>query len=261
MCSRYLKIAIGLLLAMPVFATPAVLRVCSDPNNLPFSNKAQEGFENKLATLVAADLNTSLEYTWWSQRKSFARKSLDENACDLIMGVTAGLPDVLTTEPYYRSTYVFVSRADRNLQISSLMDSRLSSWRIGVHVVGDDYAPPAVALAHRGITKNIIGFSLFGSYGASNPPAKLIDAVASRDVDVAIVWGPFAGYFAQSEPAALTITPVQPVAFLGVPFEYSIAAAVKEGNQHLVDQVNVILRAHTDDIRALLHQYGIPQIP
>jgi ABC-type amino acid transport substrate-binding protein len=176
------------------------------------------------------------------------------------MGVPASLPDVLTTEPYYRSTYVFVSRRDRNLQISSLLDPRLADWRVGVHVVGDDYAPPAFALARRGITKNVVGFSLFGPYGEPNPPGKLIDAVESGNVDVAIVWGPFAGYFAKGEPSPLEVTPVRPAAFLGVPFEYNIAAAVRKGNQELRNQVDAILRAHMADIHKLLEQYGVPQL-
>ncbi len=179
------------------------LRVCADPNNLPFSNEAREGFENRLAAMVARDLGAKLEYTWWSQRKSFIKNSLDAGRCDVLMGIPAALDSIEVTKPYYRSTYVFVSRQDRALRVCSLDDARFEKWRIGIHVVGDDYAPPAVALARRGLAANLVGYSLFGSYGEANPPAKLVDAVERGDVDVAIVWGPFAGYFAKarSEPA------------------------------------------------------------
>src|SRR5438477_4062616 len=102
------------------------------------------------------------------------------------MGIPATLESITATSPYYRSTYVFVSRRDRKLDITSLDDARLANWRIGIHVVGDDYAPPAYALARRGITSNIVGFSLFGEYGEPNPPARLIDAVAAGDIDIAI---------------------------------------------------------------------------
>lgn len=180
-------------------ANQPILRVCADPNNLPFSNQQQQGFENKLAQMLAAQLGAKLEYTWWSERQSFLKNSLEAGRCDLVMGLPASLPSVATSKPYYQSTYVFVSRHDRNLHVMSLDDSRLSKWRVGVHVVGNDYAPPAAALARRGITGNVIGFSLFGANGTTNPARKLIDAVANGQIDVAIVWGPFAGYFAKQE--------------------------------------------------------------
>ncbi len=158
------------------------------------------------------------------------------------MGVPTSLASLDVTKPYYRSTYVFVSRHDRNLQLTSLADPRLAQWRIGVHVVGDDYAPPAAALAHRGITSNVLGFSLFGEYGEQNPPRKIIDAVATGDIDVAIVWGPFAGYFARQENTQLDIVPVSPPMFLAVPFTYDISAGVKKGNDTLRTQVDNVLQ-------------------
>lgn len=227
---------------------------------MPFSDHAQEGMENKLASLVASEMGATVQYTWWSERKSFAKTSLAQGACDLILGVTAGMPDVLTTQPYYRSTYVFLSRRDRDLRISSLADEKLSELRIGVHVVGDDYAPPAFALAHRGLTKNVIGFSLFGPSGEQNTPAKLVHAVADGSVDVAIIWGPFAGYFAKAERVPMDITPVRPPAYLGVPFTYDIAAAVANGNDVLRDKVGAILQSHHAEIQELLNEFGIPQV-
>src|SRR5205807_2334710 len=157
-------------------AEQRVLRVCADPNNMPFSNDRAEGFENKLAEMIAGKLGAKLQYTWWSERKSFIRNSLDQGRCDVVMGLPAALESITATHPYYRSTYVFVSRRDRKLDITSLDDPRLENWRIGIHVVGDDYAPPAYVLARRGITANIVGFSLFGEYGEPNPPARIIDA-------------------------------------------------------------------------------------
>jgi mxaJ protein len=247
------------LLAMPVFGRPT-LRVCADPNNLPFSNEQKQGFENKLAELVAANLGSQLEYTWWSQRKNFAKRSLQEGACDVVMGVPSGLQGVLTSEPYYRSTYVFVSRRDHNLQIGSLADPRLCNLRIGIHVVGDDFAPPAFALAHRGITENVVGFSLLGSFGEANPQRKLIDAVANNEIDLAIAWGPFAGYFSQEEKAALAITPVEPAVFLGVPFTYSIAAGVRPGNEQLKTELDHILEAKSAAVQQILRSYDVPQV-
>jgi mxaJ protein len=243
-----------------VFAHPATLRVCADRNNLPFSNEQGQGFENQLAELISANLNTKLEYVWWSERKSFAKTSLNAGACDLIVGVPAGMPDVLTTEPYYRSTYVFVWRKDRDLQITSLTDPQLAHLRIGIHVVGDDFAPPSIALARQGIAENIIGYSLFGEFGKPNPARKLIDAVEKGDIDIAISWGPFAGFFARDERFPLVIVPVSPTAFLGVPFSYGISAAVRIGNQPLKVELDRILTAHSAEVQQILARYAVPEV-
>lgn len=265
MYSRYLRF-VCLCVAPPVlFASQGdlsqpTIRVCADPNNLPMANQQEQGYENKIAELLAAGLNAKLQYTWWSQRRSFAKRSLDAGACDVVLGIPAQMPDVLATEPYYRSTYVFVSRRDRGLDISSLTDPRLSDLRIGIHMVGEDYAPPSYALAHRGIT-NLVGFSLFGEAGELNPPAKLIDAVERGDVDVAIVWGPFAGYFARSARLPLNIVPVAPSAYRGIPFTYEISAAVRQGNEPLKTQLDRILGSERPAIQRILDEYAVPQLP
>jgi mxaJ protein len=261
MYSRCRRLVLLILAAIPTLAQNSVLRVCADPNNLPFSNQQKQGFENKLADLLAAGANARLEYTWWSQRKSFAKKSLDQGACEVVLGVPTSLPDVLTTRVYYRSTYVFVTRHDRNLHVASLADPRLSTLRIGIHVVDDNYAPPAFALARLGITQNVVGFSLFGEYGQPNPPRKLIDAVETGAVDVAIVWGPFAGYFSQGAPLPLDIAPVAPSTFGGVPFTYEISAAVREGNNTLKTELDQILQSQSAAVHKILEQYAVPQVP
>lgn len=241
-------------------ASERVLRVCADPNNMPFSNDQAQGFENKLAELIASKLGAKLEYIWWSQRKSFVRNSLDEGRCDLIMGIPSSLSSVAATKPYYRSSYVFVSRHDRNLQVGSLADPRFDEWRIGVPVVGEDYAPPAAALARRGITQNVIGFSLFGEYGEQNPPRKIMDAVANGDIDVAIVWGPFAGYFVKQEPVALDVVPVSPLMFLSIPFSYDISAGVRKGNDTLRAEVDHVLESESATVQQILVEYGVVQV-
>lgn len=246
--------------SMPCFAADAsALRVCADPNNMPFSNEHGDGFENKLAELLAAKLGSKVEYTWWSQRKSFLKNSIGQGRCDVVMGVPTGIESVTTTKPYYRSTYVFVSRNDRDLHVASLLDPRLEKWRIGIHVVGDDYAPPAFALARRGITANVVSFSLFGQYGEPNPPSKIIDAVVNGDVDIAIVWGPFAGYFAKSTKTHLDIAPVSPAMFAGVPFAYDISLGVKQGNRALKAELESVLDGESAPIDRLLSDYGVPR--
>lgn len=157
-----------------------VLRVCSDPNSLPQSNRAEEGYENRLAELVARDLGGGLEYAWRAQRRGFIREMLNAGRCDVVMGLSTGHDVASTTRPYDRSTYVFLVRADIGPHIESLDDRRLRTLRVGVHVIGDDYAntPGAHALGKRGIVDNVRGYSIFGDYGQPNPPARLVEAVA-----------------------------------------------------------------------------------
>src|SRR5215212_10242554 len=207
-----------------------VLRVCADPNNLPYSNQRQEGFENRLAELIAGELGARVQYTWWPQRRGFLRNTLWGHACDLVMGVPPGTERVLTTTPYYRSTYVFVSRTDRSLHIRSLDDPRLRKLQIGVQLVGDDYAntPPVHALSRRGIRGNLVGFSVYGDYSQENPPARIIDAVIAGTVDLAVAWGPLAGYFAQRSPVPLELVPVSPaIDPPGLRFTFDISLAVR----------------------------------
>src|SRR5690349_11696346 len=191
-------------------ATHEPLRVCSDPNNLPFSDEHGEGFENELATLIAKELGTTVEYTWFPQRRGFIRNTLKAKRCDLVLGVPAGYELVATTKPYYRSSYVFVTRADRKLDIRSFDDPRLAKLTIGLHAVGDDYAaiPPAHELAARNLTDHIVGYSIYGDYSEDSPPAKLVDAVARGEIDVAIAWGPLAGYYAKRAKPRLRVLPI-----------------------------------------------------
>src|SRR2546423_1564687 len=208
------------------------LHVCADPNNLPYSNRSGQGFENRLAELIAHDLHANLDYVWWSQRKNFLRDTLNAGRCDLVMGVPANMPGTLTSRPYYRSSYVFVFREHSGLDLISLDDPALNRLRIGVHVVGDAYAPPGQALARRGIVSNIVGFSLFGRHDEPNPARAILDALARDQIDVALVWGPQAGYFAAHEPVAMRVTPLPAAEQTPMlPFVYEISVAIRPGDQ------------------------------
>jgi quinoprotein dehydrogenase-associated probable ABC transporter substrate-binding protein len=234
------------------------LRVCADPNNLPFSNRTGDGLENKLAQLIAHDLSADVKYVWFSERKNFLKNSLNAGLCDAVLGVPADIEGALLTRPYYRSTYVTVSRADRNLQIDSLYGPGLKDLRIGLHIVEDDYAPPGHLLAAEGLSGQIVGYSLYGAYGEMNPPARLIDAVANNEVDLAIVWGPFAGYFAKKTPVRLAIQPVSPSRFQMIPFTYSIGVAVRKGDVALQSAIQQVLDRECERIRALVKEYAFP---
>jgi mxaJ protein len=236
------------------------VRVCADPNNLPFSNRAGQGLENRLAQLIAQDISADLKYVWFSERRNFLKNSLEAYLCDAVLGVPVEMDDALLTRPYYRSTYVMVTRADRALKIDSLYDPALNDLRIGLHVVGDDYAPPGHLLAAQGLSKNIVGYSLYGAYGESNPPARLIKAVANNEVDFAIVWGPFAGYFARKTPTRLAIQPVSPSRFQMIPFTYAIGVAVRKGDVALQFAIQEALDKECPRIRALLKAYAFPSV-
>lgn len=244
-------------------ADQRALRVCADPNNLPFSDSSGAGFENQLASLVAAEMHARVSYTWWAQRRGFVRNTLNARECDVVMGVPAQFELTAVTRPYYRSSYVFVSRRDRALGLRSLDDSALRHLRIGVQLVGDDYAnaPPAHALARRGIVDNVRGFNVQGDYRRPSPPARIIDAVASGDIDVAIAWGPLAGYFASRESVPLDVVPVSPqMDPPALPLAFDMSIGVRRGDKALRDTLNAILTRRHASIDSLLAVYGVPVV-
>jgi mxaJ protein len=238
------------------------LRVCADPNNLPFSNAAGEGFENRIVALIAGELGAELRYAWWAQRRGFLRNTLKAEACDLVPGLPANLEGVRTTAPYYRSTYVFVTRAD-GPEIASLDDPVLRAHRIGVQLVGDDGSntPPAHALARRGVIDNVRGFMITGDYGEPNPPARILDALARGEIDVAVVWGPLGGYFAPRSGVPLKVTPVRP-AFDGpqLPMVFDISMAVRKGDEALRHEIDAALDRRRADVDRILAEYGVPRV-
>jgi mxaJ protein len=249
------------LLVLQLGAPAHALVVCADPNNLPFSNRAGQGFENKLVTLLARDLHTTIQYVWWAQRRGFARHTLTPQGCDLWPGVASGAHGLKASHPYYRSTYVFVTRQAAALEHLSLDDPRLRTLTIGVQLVGYEAmnTPPAQALAARGITQNVRGFSVFGDYTRPNPPARIIEAVARREVDVALVWGPLAGYFARRASAPLRVEPVDDVGEW--PMSYDIAVGVRADEEQLRERIDAALNAEAVSIEALLRSYHIPHLP
>ncbi|HEY7028155.1 MAG TPA: substrate-binding domain-containing protein [Gemmatimonadales bacterium] len=247
----------------PTVMQPSELRVCADPNNLPFSNRAGQGFENQIAELIARDLGVTLSYTWMPERTGFLRNTLDAGRCDVVTGVPSGDSRLLTTSPYYRSTYVFVQRADRGPPIRSFSDPRLTHFRIGIHVIGDDYnsLPPGVALAKRGLERQVSGFSLYGDYSSPSPPHELIQAVADSQIDLAIVWGPLAGYFGRLSGKPLAITPVPASEGGGAArFTYDIAMGVRRGDSALRHTLDVALAQRRTEIAAILARYGVPVV-
>ncbi|HLH12623.1 MAG TPA: substrate-binding domain-containing protein [Methylovirgula sp.] len=257
-----ISLAVLLAWAPPVLAQSA-LRVCADPNNLPFSNDKGEGFENKIVELLAKDMGAKLEYTWWAQRRGYIRNTLNAEKCDLWPGVATAIDMMATSRPYYRSSYMFVTRTDRHLNIASFDDPVLRHLRIGVQMVGNDAqnTPPTHALARRGIIANVRGYMLYGDYERPNPPAAIIDAVEHGDIDVAIVWGPLAGYFASKEPQPLALVPVQP-AIDGAqwPMVFDISMGMRRYEPDFMEKIDQFLIRERPAIDAILAQYHVPRV-
>jgi quinoprotein dehydrogenase-associated probable ABC transporter substrate-binding protein len=244
-------------------AGPKAFRVCADPENLPASNQKQEGYENKIAQLIATELGEPLRYVWWGQRRGFIRNTmnatLEEGRCDVVIAVPKEYDLVRTTKPYFRSTYVFVYPRDKGPQIKSLDDPALKKVKIGVHLLGDDYTnpPPVHELSKRGVVGNLIGFSTF--YSADNPPSSIVDAVASGRVDVAIVWGPAAGMFVKASKVPLVMVPV-PSGTGDLPFEFDMSMGVKKGNDTLFATLESVLEKKHAEILKILQDYNVPMV-
>jgi len=259
-------VAIGLAAATAAItvrrAPSRVLRVCADPNNLPFSDQEGRGFENEIAELLADLLDARLEYTWFAQRRGFVRNTLRAERCDLIIGVPASFELALVTRPYYRSSYVFVTRED-GPDIASFDDPALRRLRIGVHLVGDDYTntPPAHALAGRGIVENVRGYTLYGDYREPHPPSRILDALVAGEIDVAIVWGPLAGWYATTNRVPLKLLPVSPQIDLPfLPMVFDISMGVRRTDLPFRDELDRIIAENRPAIDRILDRYGVPRL-
>ena len=236
-----------------------LLRVCSDPNNLPFSNSDGEGFENKIAALMAERLHMQLTYYWRPQRRGFLRNTLNAGNCDLVIGIPSGVEGIRTTRPYYRSSFVFVTRSDI-APIMSLDDERLRSLKIGVQLTGDDGSnpPPAHALAKRGIVQNVRGYLVYGDYRERQPAAAIMRALLDREVDVAIVWGPLAGYWQRYSETPLRVSTVLPlIDGARLPMAFDISMGVRKDDVAVRDNLNALLVDEAAAINAILAEYGV----
>ena len=234
------------------------LRVCADPDNLPYSRRDESGFENRIARELADELGRPLQYHWQPLQRGFVRKTLGSGHCDLFIGVPADFERLLTTRAYYRSSYVFVQRAAEQEPLRSFDDPRLPKLRIGVQLVGDDLAatPPGHALVKAGAIDNVTGYPPLGDGPAA---ARMLQALAQEHLDAALVWGPQAGWYASQArvPLALRIAP--PPAGLAVPFEYSIAMGVRRGDEALRAAIDGAIIRRRAQIDAILRAYAVPR--
>jgi quinoprotein dehydrogenase-associated probable ABC transporter substrate-binding protein/PQQ-dependent catabolism-associated beta-propeller protein len=261
------------LVAAAVLAAPAgaqapwaALKVCADPNNLPFSNRSEEGFENKLARIWARELGVEVEYTWFPHRRGFERNTLTAEdperggyKCDVIVGVPDGYDLAMTTRPYYRSTYALVYVADRELEIRAAEDlinlprAARDALRIGVFTP----SPAAEWLARHGMHEQMVPYSAL----AGDPdiyPGKIIEnELLAGELDAAILWGPIAGYFAaRAEPVKVAVVPLRSEP--GIQFEFAMAAGVRFGERESRARLEGLMARTAAETTALFAEYHIP---
>ncbi len=243
-------------LSLPGFAQQRTLRICADPDNLPYSSRALSGFDNKIGASLAHDMGRRPVFVWARARRGFLREEFDKGVCDVLLGVPAGMKGVLTTAPYYRSTYVFVTRRRDHLEIASWADPQLNNKRIGLQIMEEDLSPPSLPLVRYGHATQLVGYESFG-----NSAGDIMRATADHRIGLAVVWGPLAGFYARNAYAGLQLTPVHPAMDAGVPFVFSMTCAVHKRDAALRDQLNAAIARETATTQRLLRSYGVPLVP
>jgi mxaJ protein len=235
------------------------LRVCGDPNNLPFSNEKRQGIENKIAEVIAKDLGKTVAYTWWPHQRGLVKRVLNTSRCDVMLGIPKGYDPVLWTKPYYRTGYVIAYRKDRGLKVRSLDDPRLKTLKIGVQV----NTPPHDALGQRGIADNVVGYQLMfdSNFHAEDYPGKLVEDLLAGSIDVALVWGPIAGYFAKKKAAPLEIVLLEDRPENGERFAFDISMGVRKSDKELKGKLEEALARRHDEITHILEDFGVPLLP
>jgi quinoprotein dehydrogenase-associated probable ABC transporter substrate-binding protein len=236
------------------------LRLCADPHNLPYSSESGAGFENRIVALVGKAMRARVTPVWLPQGRGYVRKTLNAGLCDVIAGVPSDFEPVRTTVPYYRSAYVFVSRANAGEAYRTFDDPRLATAKIGVQLIGDDLAatPPGHALAARGLVDNVTGYAI---YGERPQVQRMVDDVASGAIDVALAWGPQAGYFASRASVPLQVAIAEaPAELAGIPFSFSISMGVRKGDTALLHSLDAALSKIRPAIDAILTEYRIPRV-
>jgi len=223
---------------------------------MPFSNEAGEGFENKIAELLAAELKLPLEYTWFPQATGFVRNTLGAKRCDVVMGYVAAGEVLQNTNPYYRSAWTLVYPKDKELDgVESLSDPRLKGKRLGI-VAG---APPATVMAMNGLMARAKPYALMVDRRYESPAEEMLRDIASGEVDAGILWGPIAGYFVKKSGAPFAVVPLLHEN-KSVPMAFRITFGLRHGEVEWKHQLNEFIATHEAEIQGILKQYGVPLI-
>jgi quinoprotein dehydrogenase-associated probable ABC transporter substrate-binding protein len=233
---------------------PHVFRACADPHDLPFSNEAGEGFENKIAELLAHKLGKSVGYTFYPDATGFIRNTLNAHRCDVVLGIAQGDDLVQPTSPYYRTGYAAAFRQDGSLKgLESLSDPRLKTARIGI-IAG---TPPATFLAQNGLLGRIKSYALVVDTRFDSPTHEMMDDLERGEIDVALLWGPIAGYYATKAKTPTTVVPLVKEQG-GPPMVFRIVMGVRHSDQNWKRTLNKVISENQDEIQAILRSYGVP---
>ena len=233
---------------------PKVLRVCADPRNLPFSNQEGEGFENKLAELLASKLQKKIDYMYFPQATGFVRMTLGAHRCDVIMGFPQGDDLVQGTNPYYRTAYALVSRQGSGLEdVTVLEDVRLKGKHIGI-VAG---TPPATNMAVNGLMANAKPYPLMIDTRVDSSAETMIHDLNKGEIDAAILWGPMAGFYAKKANPQLHVTPLVNEK-TGPQLVYRIGMGVRRADQNWKRLLNRLIQENQGEINKILVEYGVP---
>ncbi len=233
----------------------SALRVCSDPHNLPFSDKQGGGFENKIAELFAQKLNVPLRYVWYPNSIGFLRNTLRARQCDLVMGIVSGAELVQSTNPYYRSSYVIVTRKADQLKMTTLDDPKLRDLKIGL-TAG---TPPSDIAVRTGLIANVVPYELFVDTRYDSPGKQMIEDVIDKKIDVALLWGPIAGYFTKGHEDILATAPLTTDS-KDIRLDFYIAMGVRPGENKWKNQINDLIRQNQTEITAILRQFNVPTL-
>ena len=233
----------------------AKLRVCADPANLPFSNDKGEGFENKLAELIAERLGSDLEYTWFAENTSYLPNTIGTGACDLVMGYAQGTDLIEDTNPYYHTSYVLITREDDEALkgVESLSDPRLKQKRIGIFA----RTPPASILAMHGLTSHAKPFEITTGESQAQAAKAMIKEIAAGELDAGLLWGPVGGYYAQRAKVPLRVTPLVKESAGPTTF-YGITMGVRPNEPQFKHEINKVLADNQQDINLILQGYNVP---
>ena len=232
---------------------PDTLRVCADPNNLPFSNEAGEGFENKIAALLADELGVDLAYTWHPQVVGFVRNTLGARACDVVIGIVTTSELMQNTNPYYRSSYALVQRTEAETKATSLSDPKLADLRIGAVA----QTPPIDLLARQGLLKNLRPYHLMVDTRFESPGRQMVEDVAAGEIDIGVLWGPIAGYWAKQQSVPLEVVPLTGEK-AGARLDFRITMGLRRNEPQWKGILNHFIAEHKAEIQNILLEYGVP---
>ncbi len=237
----------------PGLASQTELRVCADPHNLPFSNQQGEGFENKIAALVAHDLGLTLSYTWFPDSQGFVRATLMKNRCDVIMGTVAGVEDMATTDSYYHTAYVMLTRQSDNITTAKVSDWKIAGRKFGI-IAG---TPPTNLVVDHNLMDQTAIYPLMVDTRVDAPGHRMVTDVAAGRVDVGLLWGPIAGYYQAHDKLPLRLTFLDPEG-AKVRLDYHIAMGVRQGDVDFRRRLNGVIAKERPQILAILQADNIP---